>query len=60
MDTLEYRQFIAILQDAHGSIKEVADDPSVHRNMASSLKEIVVKLENAIEAYQDKVKAARS
>jgi hypothetical protein len=59
MGTREYLGFIAILEQARASIKEVLDDHSNPPDTASSLTRTVADLEKAIQAYRDKLKARR-
>jgi hypothetical protein len=60
MDAQEYLQFIAILEDARGSIKAVVDDPSDRPDVTSSLRRVVADLEKAIRAYREKLNALLS
>jgi hypothetical protein len=60
MERNEYLKFIATLEQTRMSISAVLDDLSDRPDTASRLKQAVVDLENAIQAYRDKLKARRA
>jgi hypothetical protein len=60
MDTQEYREIIAILKEARGSIEAVLDDLTDRPDVARSLKRVVADLEKAIQTYKDKLNAPPS
>jgi hypothetical protein len=59
MDTQEYLEFVAILEDTRRRIETVLSEPSFSANgpMAARLKRVAADLERAAQAYRDKSNA---
>jgi hypothetical protein len=60
MDTQEYLEFVAILEDTRRRIETVLSEPSFSANgpMAARLKRVAADLERAVQTYRDKSNAS--
>jgi hypothetical protein len=57
MDIQEYRQFVAILQDALDTVYVAQRDLDHKNEAAETFRQLQVRLEKAIKAYREKINA---